>query len=318
MPNGQEPILMASKNSSILFLGAGKRVSLLQYFKKAITAAGIDCALYCYEIDKEQPASIEARIIQGLTWTDRNLLEDLSAIIRKHNVVSLIPCVDPAIPVSEILNSKIQNRTPNTEIIEICNDKLKFDNFCIRNSTKVIPRAEESAFPIFVKPTLGSASDGAQIISSKLELKNYKSQYPNLISQKIMHGAEYTIDCFITKSRDLFISPRKRIEVVAGEVTVTKTFIDKELYKLSKQFLNKINFHGPVTLQYIEDSEGNKYLMECNLRYGGGVICSFFSGYNFPVLHVSDIFNTFQPKKFKFSPFLMKRYNKEIFFADNN
>jgi carbamoyl-phosphate synthase large subunit len=308
---------VGSKHSSILFLGAGKRVSLLRYFKKAIKEADIKCNLFCYEIDKEQPASIEASIIQGLKWTDTNLVGNLSAIIQEHNVIALIPCVDPAILISEKLNSQIQNRNPNTEIIEICNDKIKFDNFCVRNSIKVIPRAEENLFPTFVKPVTGSASNGAQIISSKQELKNYMMQYPNLIFQKIMHGAEYTIDCFITKNRDFFISPRKRLEVVAGEVTVTKTFIDDELYNLSKQFLTEINYHGPVTLQYIEDREGNKYLMECNLRYGGGVICSIFSGYNFPSLHLSEIFGTFQPKKFRFSPVLMKRYNKEIFFADS-
>lgn len=304
--------------NSILFLGAGKRVSLLTEFLQAARKLDIDINLIAYELDSDQPVSLVAKVISGLSWSHRNLYSQLIDIVDKYNVVHVISCVDPALAVAARLNSNIANAHFSSTAIETCINKIKFQDFCEQNKIKIIPKANGNTFPIFAKPSLGSASIGAQIIRNQTDLKRHEEMFGPLVLQKILTGNELTVDCFITKSGDRYASPRVRLATAGGEVTDTELVEDRKSQDLSLDLLDKLNFTGPVTVQIKLDENGDRYIMECNPRYGGGVLCTFAGGWHYPTFHCADIFGIKLPSKFERKLIRMKRYNKEVYYAVNH
>ena len=99
------------KNLSILFLGAGKRVSLIQRFKSSAIKLGIELEVFAYEINKFQPISLEATIIEGLKWSDKRIEKHILSCIKKYKIDLLISNTDPA----NTIHSKIKNK--HTELI---------------------------------------------------------------------------------------------------------------------------------------------------------------------------------------------------------
>lgn len=300
---------------SLLFLGAGKRVSLLNEYLVAAKRLDIDLKLIAYEMDFMQPIGLVAEIIEGLKWGDGELYRHLMEIVVEYNVVHVIPCVDPAILMAAKINAILNGEQYDPKSIETCINKILFQDFCERNNLKVIPRAPEGKFPVFAKPSNGSSSIGAIKIKNAIELEKHQIEFGPLIVQEILTGVELTVDCFTTKSGLNFASPRLRLATAGGEVTDTQLVQDQESEKLALDFLKALNIKGPATVQIKLDNNGNKFLMECNPRYGGGAISTFASGWHYPTLHCSDIFGLRFSPNFHRKLIRMKRYQQEVYYA---
>ena len=142
----------------------------------------------------------------------------------------------------------------------------------------------------------------------------------SLIIQKFIEGKEYTVDCYISK-RGLIcgVSPRERIAVAGGEVVITKTVRNSELINLSIDTIKKLGLVGPVTLQFIKDKNTSEiYLMEINPRFGGGVIASIESGYDYPLMMLQDTMNHDPLVVENGKEVIMKRYFEEVFYENSN
>ena len=304
-----------AKQPSLLFLGAGKRVSLLNEYAVAAQSLNVELKFIAYEMDMMQPIGLVADIIEGLRWEDGGLYKHIMEVVSEHNVVQVIPCVDPAILIAEKINAMLNGETFVPNSIEICLNKVLFQDFCESKSLKVIPSALTGKFPVFAKPSTGSSSVGAIKINNQEELEKHQNEFGPLIVQELLTGAELTVDCFITRSGLRFASPRLRLATAAGEVTDTQLVQDEESERLALNFLQALNLKGAATVQIKMDDNGDKFLMECNPRYGGGAVCTFASGWHYPTLHCADIFGK------QISPHLgrklirMKRYQKEVYYA---
>lgn len=65
--------------------------------------------------------------------------------------------------------------------------------------------------------------------------------------------------------------PRKRLEVVGGEVSRTVTLRDDRIMELSRKVIERLHLRGAVTLQFLRDITTDRMLlMEINPRLGGG------------------------------------------------
>lgn len=161
-----------------------------------------------------------------------------------------------------------------------------------------------------------------------LELKkiNHVSEEINLeesskvIIQKFIDGIEISLDGYVSRNfANKFFSPRIRIETQGGEVVNTKIIQDKEVTDLAEHVSNTLQLTGPFNIQFIREFATNKlFLMEVNSRFGGGVIASIKSGFDFPKVMLSELLDLQTPIIKAVKQLQMVRYYKEAFYEINN
>ncbi|MDC0439787.1 ATP-grasp domain-containing protein [Gammaproteobacteria bacterium] len=302
----------------VLFLGGGKRVSLARQFLNASENLGISCKLYSYELDLFQPIAQLAEVIAGVKWSDNRVKSDILEIVVSKHIDLVIANVDPATKIlSELkLSHPAASFCSNIDTVNACFSKKMLTEMCVDRSIAIIPSVHDSLdFPCFVKPDFGSASEGARIIYSDVELESALINDPTLIIQKYIKGTEYTVDCYVEQSgKILGISPRIRLATAGGEVTESQTVDDKRIVFLSEDIIAKLDLTGPITLQFIESTETQElFLMEINARFGGGVVLSIESGFDFPSMMIKELLQLINSRAYFKKSMVMRRYFSEVF-----
>jgi carbamoyl-phosphate synthase large subunit len=306
---------------SLLMLGGGKRVSLLERFKEASQQLGFKLKAFAYELDDQQPISQFAEVIVGKRWLADGIEEEIRDISQVNRIDLIISNVDQATLVQSRIRESLNAASfcSNLGSAEICLSKKSFQTFCDENSLGVIPLALEGQYPVFAKPNYGSASEGAIIVASKLEKDSLPSGSDYLI-QKYIKGVEYSVDAYVSRNGKICgISPRRRLRTLGGESVETETLHDAEIYQRTRQVIDKLHLIGPLTIQFIrEDFTQKLYLLEVNPRFGGGVIASIEAGFNFPQMMLEECIGQeptviLEGKKLK-----MIRYFKEVFYENSD
>lgn len=141
-------------------------------------------------------------------------------------------------------------------------------------------KSYQGGFPAFIKPKDGSSSNNAYKISSGCELKEFSKKVDNYIVQPFIEGTEYTIDIFCDLDGDpIFITPRIRLAVRAGEVVKTQICQDERIIQEIRSLLKIYKPCGPLTVQLIrEHSTLTDWYIEINPRFGGGCPLSMKAG----------------------------------------
>jgi len=282
-----------NKKLNILFLGAGKKISLVERFISAAKELGYDLDLFSYEKTQDVAVSKYCTIIIGKKWNDSDVIGDLKNHIKQDNFNIVVTCVDPAIMLAAKLKeteTDVFIPSASKEICEITYDKYKANDWFNIIGIKIPPATKK--FPLIAKPKKGSASQGIYILNDELDLKyfNEKENLAQYIVQKFISGEEYTVDAYVSNDRKIIgIVPRIRIEVIGGEAIKSITKRDDQIISTTKKILTEGEFYGPVTLQFIKSIEdGIPYLIEINPRLGGGVINSIEAGLNIPLLILKE------------------------------
>ncbi len=169
--------------------------------------------------------------------------------------------------------------------------------------------------PAIAKPRHGSDSGGIKIFHDIDDLMHLENLKDYLVQEYIEHNREYTVDCYVSQEGEVLVTvPRLRIEVMGGEVTRTRTVGNPTLIDMSHEVLSHFGFRGPVTLQFLEDTDNGRFkLMEINPRLGGGVICSIFAGA--PItdyIFLESLGSPVHPTSDWSVDTLMARYQKEV------
>lgn len=315
-----------NKTINILALGGARRVSMAEQLKRSAERLGHEVKIYSYELTREVPIALVAEVIVGLKWGDPKVVEDICRICRECEINIILPFVDGAIEVA----AKCKQLLPDVfvPVIEPGLAEVMFDKVeaakLFQEAGIPIPTtytAINADMPAIAKPRHGSASRGIKIFSNIDDLMHLENLQDYLVQEYIEHNREYTIDCYISQRGEILMTvPRQRLEVMGGEVTRTITLRSAELIKMSRNVLSKFNFRGPITLQFLEDTDSGRFmLMEINPRLGGGVICSIFAGAPVTDFIIRESLGLdVDPCNDWISGTLMARYQKEaIFFTDN-
>ena len=164
--------------------------------------------------------------------------------------------------------------------INICNDKVKFNKFCIVNKI-LTPQIYNPNFKENQKLIIKERFDSTSLITKNISSKNYKKylvNYRNPFIQKYIPGKEISVDIWSDKKniKNYFIS-RYRELVIDGESHITKGFENKVLNRIIDKVIYKLKLHGPYMLQFIQ-SKDKFYLIECNPRVGGASTYSMNNG----------------------------------------
>lgn len=275
----------------ILFTSVGRRVELMQLFKKAADKLNIDLEVFGADISETAPAMFfcDKKVIVPRI-NDNAYIPALIDICKNNKIEALIPTIDTDLMLLSENTSRFQEVGTKVFIsrpdkIAICRDKNYTSDFfvsCGLNAPKTYNDYSQydGKFPCFIKPKDGSSSIDAYKIDTVDELREFANRVDDYVIQPFIDGEEYTVDIFCDfDSNPVFITPRNRLAVRAGEVLKTEIASDDNIVEECKLLIEKFKPVGAITVQLIkEKTAGVNYYIEINPRFGGGAPLSIMAG----------------------------------------
>lgn len=316
---------MKRNRTVVLMLGGARRVSMAELLIKSAARLGHELQILSYELTTQVPIAAVGEVITGLKWTDPDVVNDLVRICKEREVDIILPFVDGAIEIA----SRVSAELPEV-FVPVSEPKIAHAMFDKVTAAKIfkdagVPIPETytvltASIPAIAKPRHGSASRGIKVFYNMEDLMHLEDINDYLIQEYIENREEYTVDCYVSKEGEVMCTvPRRREEVMGGEVTRTRTVHNEVLEQMSREAVSAFKLRGPVTLQYIHDLDRNRFLlMEINPRLGGGVVCSIYAGAPITDYILQESFGVpLTPCTDWTNNTLMTRYWKEVIFYDN-
>ena len=322
---------MKTKNKlNILFTCIGRRVSLLESFRRAAKQLKINALFFGTDTTELSPAlqlCDEAFLVKPTTHP--GYIRQLLSIVKNNRVKLLVPTVDLDLkllaqnkPKFASLGCQVLVSAP--QVIDICQDKRKTYRFLVKNGFDTpLTMSVRSAlskgklnWPCFLKPWDGYAGRGNAIVNNRRELSFFAKRIPNVICQQFIEGTEYTCDVYIDFDLKVrCVVPRKRIEVRTGEVSKAQIIKNTRIMKQAAGLAEKLRAGpGVITLQLFLTSSGDIKFVEINPRFGGGAPLSIKAGANFPKWILQELSG--KKQNIRFDGFkdnlIMLRYDSEV------
>ena len=195
-------------------------------------------------------------------------------------------------------------------------DKWSTYQFFERNKINCPKTSLSPQYPL-IKPRIGRGSEGLKIEHNAS--KRNKIFSVDFISQEIIQGIEYTVDCLIDKKGDpIYIIPRKRLEVKEGKSISGVVDMNLEIINEVIGICKIAKFVGPINMQcfYNINSKAEKRVtfIEINPRIAGGMALGFKASENWVPLFI-DIMNEepIKPKEVKDGLKMLRSYS-EVFY----
>ena len=282
----------------ILFTSVGRRVELMQAFRCAAEKLKVDLIIIGTDITEDAPALYfcdKTQIVCRIK--DKQYILMLLKFCKEEKVDCLIPTIDTDLLV--LAGNKEQFEAIGTKVLVSAADKVKLcrdknytaDYFISLGLKSPLPfsdvvkyeaafEAGKQHFPAFIKPKDGSSSMNAYRVDNLEDLKLYAEKIEDYIIQPFISGREYTIDIFCDYyGNPVYITPRERLAVRAGEVLKTKITQDDTMIDEILMLIKDFKPCGQITVQLIRDENtGEDYYIEINPRFGGGAPLSMKAG----------------------------------------
>ena len=288
---------------NILITSAGRRVSLIKAFKKALINNNLNNKVFTTDLNpKNSPAAhFSDKSFKVGKFNELNYNSDLLKICLENNVKIIIPTLDTELN-DLSFNYEMFSKEgiviviSSNDLIKNFSDKISTSNFFkkIKVNTPKIYKSDDIKFPVFVKPISGSNSVGVYRASKISELKQSDlNSEIMMFSEYIDHNVfdEYTVDMYYDKKSNLICSvPRIRLKVVGGESNQGLTKKNEVLDFVKKKFKYLDGARGCITLQLFSRSNDPSEILciEVNPRFGGGYPFSYNAGADFPDLIIKE------------------------------
>lgn len=283
------------EKTNILITSAGRRVSLVNFFKKEIKKLNINTKVFCTDLNPGLSSACQVAdgSFKVKRVTDKAYVENLIKLCVDNNIKLIIPTIDTELLVLAENKKRFEDQgifplVSDLDFVQKCRDKRLIHQFFDEIG---FDRAEEYAednvqFPLFVKPSDGSRSIGIQLLHYKNELTDEILSDPkNMLLQYIspQENTEFTIDIYFNKNSEIIsIVPRERIFVRDGEVNKACARKNAIIPIIKDKFKNISGLRGCITLQVFKHNLTNKIIgIEINPRFGGGYPLSYLAGANF-------------------------------------
>ena len=274
----------------ILFTGVGRRIELLQAFRNAALVLNRDLKIYGADMAGTAPALAYCDFTRkAVSMKDPGYIRNLLDICGEDHIDLIIPTIDTDLLVLSENRERFEETGTRVMIsepamIRICRDKNLTSRFfadCGLHAPMPVndPKAYTGGYPAFIKPKDGSSSINAFRAENAGELEMYAEQIGDYVIQPFVSGREYTIDIFCDwEGEPVFIVPRERLQVRAGEVLKTRICMDPQMIAEAESLCRAFRPRGPMTVQLIRDNGGTDWFIEINPRYGGGAPLSMKAG----------------------------------------
>ena len=182
--------------------------------------------------------------------------------------------------------------------IDICRNKMILNQYLDNKGLcKTIPTyflenidIRTLNYPVVVKPFNGRSSQGLHYIENIEMMESFISQndVSGYIVQPKITGSILTVDIVRNEvsNKTACVARKELLRTLNGAGTSVYVFKDDELEEQCKKIANGLNVNGCVNFEFIETEEGEKYFLECNPRFSGGVEFSCLAGYDCVTNHI--------------------------------
>lgn len=289
---------------NILFTCAGRRVSLMNGFRRAMAELGLRGSLFATDVTTSSPAYQLAD--RGFLVPPTRTVEYLPSLLEivQRNAVSLvIPLTDLDLrPLSRHAATfrKIgcEVMIGSSRIILNCRDKQKTHAMVEEAGlagivTRTLAEFYANPFyPCFIKPVMGSAGIGTAVLHNPMELAAHVATFGEImLVQEYVPGQEYTVDVYRTRSGEIRrIVPRQRLVVRSGEVEKAVTVKDSQLIEAAARLAAHLDgLWGAFCCQCRREPGQPPRFFEVNPRFGGGVPLSIAAGANLPLYLLQEV-----------------------------
>ena len=322
-------------NFGILFTCIGRRVSLLESFRRAAGQLKINASFFgtdTTELSSALQLCDKRFLVKPTKHPD--YIRQLLSIVKANDIRLLVPTVD--LDLKRLAQNKPKFAAMGCrvlvsalEVVDICQDKRKTYRFLVRNgfdtamttSVRRVLSQKKIKWPCFLKPWDGYASRGNAVVNNRKELLFYAKRIPNPICQEFIKGTEHTCDVYVDFDMKVrCVVPRKRIEVRAGEVSKGQVVKDARIMSEAAKLVEKLGAGpGVITIQlFLTDDDKVKFI-EINPRFGGGVPLSIKAGANFPKWILQELSGrkpNIRMDGFK-KDLIMLRYDSEVWMGES-
>lgn len=279
------------KDYNILILSAGRRVELIQAFKKAADKLNIKSSIIGADMSGLAPALYFAdkhKLIPAIS--DPSYIDNLILLCNEENIKLVVPTIDTELLILAENKQRIESETTvkvmisDLNLIKMCRDKIKTSDDLSSNGF-LVPylysnqdiMQEKITYPCFIKPKSGSSSINAFKVNNDKELELYTKFIPDFMLQDYVGGEEYTVDVMLDfDSNPITIVPRLRLATRSGEISKGLIVKNRQIIDTIKDLLDKFKFIGHITIQLKIDKEIK--IIEINPRFGGGAPMSIAAG----------------------------------------
>jgi carbamoyl-phosphate synthase large subunit len=270
----------------VLFLGAGKRLSLLERFVAAADAEDVSLRMASVERSRTVPIAGIANVQVGPAFTDPGFGPYLVDLAERLDVDVIVPNMDTATVALATVAADLDavGRWAVVSSAALCGAMEDKRLAAAWFAGHDIPQPATDRFPAIVKARHGFGSRDQALVGDQAELDAFwksrdRDQY---VVQRFVSGPEYTVDAYVARDgKTLGALSRKRLEVTAGEVTVSQTHREPAVLELMSRILAEPGWAGPITGQFIVTPTG-PVAIELNPRFGGGVTHSIHVGLDMP------------------------------------
>ncbi len=322
------------KTFRLLMTCIGRRVELLNAFRRAADALGINLEVHGTDINKLSPA---IHLVDKPHFVDRIssgcYIEQLLNVVRKHKIDLLIPLIDTELALLADATVAFDHAgcvalVSSPSVIETCSDKLATYRVLsdagidtpVTWTWREALRLKHPTFPMFLKPRAGSAGMGNYVVRTPAELKTFGRRVPDAIVQEFVDGDEHTLDVYTGfDGQPRCVVPRKRLEVRTGEVSKGIIVKDEKIMAIGRRVAEVLGeCRGVVTVQCMRTKRGRIRVIEINPRLGGGAPLAIHAGADFPKWIMMELCG--MKPRIRWAGFrddiAMLRYDESVFVAN--
>ncbi len=267
---------------NILFLGAGKRLSLLEAFTEAASKENIALSMFAMERDPRVPIASIAAVFAGPAFREPSFGEALRQAVDRYRIDVIIPNMDAAtVALAQADPSGAWHVVSSPFLCRAMEDKQASEAW-FRSRGFPVPPAD--GWPRIAKSKLGFGARDQFLIpdAEAMESASARLRSGDYFVQRFIPGPEYTVDAYVSRAGQLLGAyARQRLEVVNGEVDVSLSRRHESVLHWSRHILAEPGWQGPITLQFIDGPDG-PVLIEINPRFGGGVTHAIHGGLDMP------------------------------------
>lgn len=280
---------------NILFCSAGRRVKLLEDFRKTL---GNNCKLVISDNSNLAPTVYVADkhyIVPKIY--EENYIDKIIDICKKEDINVVCTLIDPEIKILADNREKFEElgillMVPSSKTAELCFDKYKMYKYLKENKINTVKtygtieefenNKDEVTFPVFVKPRTGSGSIGACKVQNMENLRKLFEEDSSLIIQELMSEKNLDADVYVDTNSGEVINAflKNKLETKVGGANKTVAFKDEKLFEFIKEIVSKFEFKGTINIDFFQ-KDGDYYLSEVNPRFGGGYIHTYAAGVDF-------------------------------------
>ncbi|MFZ3591243.1 ATP-grasp domain-containing protein [Bacillus sp. DJP31] len=291
---------------NILICSVGRRVKLVEYFKKALReekgkVVAIDC-------DSTAPALYSADEHEIVPRIDHpEYISVVKHLCREYKISAILSLIDPELTLlakhkDEFEIEGVTVIVSEEDVVETCFDKYLTHLFLLEHNLPAVPtytdinkvmelvKINTLKFPLIIKPKKGSASIGITMIHTVQELERLKVDSEDLVVQPFIKGEEYGVDCYVDliSKEVISIFQKRKIRMRAGETDKSVSIKDQALQELIERLVRKLQPIGPIDIDCFKTEEGY-VISEINPRFGGGYLHAYEAGENFVNYIINNI-----------------------------